>query len=93
MLPNAAHARGGELLAVLAVLGVLAKVMLGAVLLGHSEHVRRTPDMHSDVFFFKFLPRLVRFGRGSWWMECDEAYEAWISYTIICHLHPTASFM
>lgn len=33
-------------------------VMLGAVLLGHSEHVRRTPDMHFDVFFFKFLPSL-----------------------------------
>ena len=43
--------------------------MLGAVLLGHSEHVRRTPDMHFDVFFFKFLPRLVGFGQGSWWME------------------------
>ena len=34
--------------------------MLGAILLGHSEHVRRTPDLPSMVFCCKLLPRRVR---------------------------------
>ena len=34
-------------------------VMLGAILLGHSEHVRRTPDLPCMVFCCKLLPSLL----------------------------------
>eukprot|EP00438_Fugacium_kawagutii_P025074 Skav209523 [mRNA] locus=scaffold2767:348001:350737:- [translate_table: standard] len=36
-----------------------AAVMLGAILLGHSEHLRRTPDMSCNVLCYKFVPSLV----------------------------------
>lgn len=33
--------------------------MLGAVLLGHSEHLRRTPDLPCRAFCLKMLPSLT----------------------------------